>query len=51
VPVIGIDDPAGLIEILVEESTAQAAPGIGKQRIHRTALGCRVELIHALDGR
>ena len=48
---VGLDDVPRLVKILVEESMAQATPGVCEQRIDRSAVGRGIKLIDALGRR
>src|SRR3954470_16119669 len=48
---VGVDDAAHLGEVLVEEALAEAAAGVGEERLDRPALRGGVELVYALERR
>jgi hypothetical protein len=47
---VGVDDPAHLLEVLVDEGPAEAPPGIGEQRIDRPPARRRQQAVHTVGG-
>jgi hypothetical protein len=47
---VGVDDPAHLLEVLVDEGPAKAPPGIGEQRIDRPPARRRQQAVYAVGG-
>ena len=46
---VRINDVPHVIKVLVEEAVPQAVPGVGEQRLDRSALGGGVQPVHAIE--